>query len=706
MVTPDPRRVQAQTFVDEIWRAYVPYARGRDTSRDLPAMLAMLALGRAVSVDSMDIDGRHAPEREIWDRAVGELDARVSPWNYLTLAMHALADGPRHFVHPDAFTSVTGLTDQDVPWAADVLKVLARHYRRQHSAIDQEPTSDLVLDLIVERAVRSGTLDIGEYFTPAALCTLAVELTAPGDYERILDPVCGFGGFLIAAARHGVSQNVGSLSLRAYAINEGSRQIAAAGFSMHEIVVDLRHRPGPDFATMGASPEKANVILANPPFNQRIRTKEKPKWKYGTPPESSADFAWLQYGLSTLTGTGRGAMVMPPRAAWSTNGQEVQIRRNMVADRAVVCVIALPPHLFARTGIAPHLWITTADRAGLSPARIDEMLFIDARELGVLSGRTNRVLTEGNLQRITDSYRNWLSGHPRDYKDEPGFCNSVPIREILADDHSSLDPGRYVRPARLAAPRDDKTSEQLLADLERTDMAAARLRTTLRVETSEAALESAFGPQPEYRALHEISGPSTFELRRVEILSGPSGSLLKASEYLDDEEAGGVPVIMPRDLGDNRFHPERAGRVSPAKARKLERFALWRGDIVVARRGDIGRRAFVTDAQHGWIFGTGCLVIRPHGAIDSDYLAAYLGRPEVREWLSQHATATATLASISAEALGRLPVCVPNQATQAAIGKAMARVIEHEQLLQQASSHMSKLRETVFTELLGAALEL
>lgn len=175
-----------------------------------------------------------------------------------------------------------------------------------------------------------------------------------------------------------------------------------------------------------------------------------------------------------------------------------------------------------------------------------------------------------------------------------------------------------------------------------------------------------------------VSGEATVAGRPVRLLAGPSGSLIRAQDYV---EADGVPVVMPKDITDIGFTVDGIKHISEQHAERLDRFRLHRGDVVVARRGDLGRCAVVGEEQQGWVCGTGCFVISPPDTVDSRYLAAFLRSPEAREWLDTHSTGSLALRTISLDVLGTLPVALPDLDTQRSIGEAMVSFDAHERRL-------------------------
>src|SRR6058998_3888210 len=94
------------------------------------------------------------------------------------------------------------------------------------------------------------------------------------------------------------------------------------------------------------------------------------------------------------------------------------------------------------------------------------------------------------------------------------------------------------------------------------------------------------------------------------IQTGPFGSQLHQSDYLPE----GIPVIMPKDIVDGRVAIDSVARVSEETAMRLSRHQLNPRTIVLPRRGEITKRAFITEEQSGWLCGTGCVQIELRGA--------------------------------------------------------------------------------------------
>lgn len=157
------------------------------------------------------------------------------------------------------------------------------------------------------------------------------------------------------------------------------------------------------------------------------------------PPTGNANFAWLQHMLHHLNPVGGVAGTVLANGSLSSNtSNEGVIRKNMINDDVVECIVSLPGQLFYTTGIPVSLWIMRKGKTEYSRGKI---LFIDARELGHMIDRRIKELSEDDIQKIASTYQNWRQG--KEYEDIQGFCKSATLEEVSAQDYI-LTPGRYV----------------------------------------------------------------------------------------------------------------------------------------------------------------------------------------------------------------------------------------------------------------------
>ncbi len=141
---------------------------------------------------------------------------------------------------------------------------------------------------------------------------------------------------------------------------------------------------------------------------------------------------------------------------------------------------------------------------------------------------------------------------------------------------------------------------------------------------------------------------------RQALRTGPFGSQLHASDYVTE----GVPVVMPKDFAGGSIRTEGIARVSPEKAGELARFQLRSGDVLLARRGEMGRSTRIEPAQDGWLCGTGCLRLRPNGHLDAGFLTHFFRYPATVSWLADHAVGQ-TLPSLNVRTVRRVPMSLP-----------------------------------------------
>jgi type I restriction enzyme, S subunit len=171
------------------------------------------------------------------------------------------------------------------------------------------------------------------------------------------------------------------------------------------------------------------------------------------------------------------------------------------------------------------------------------------------------------------------------------------------------------------------------------------------------------------------------------IQTGPFGSQLHQAEY----ETDGIPVVMPKDIADGRISGESVARVSEQTATRLQRHKLKPRSIVLPRRGEVTKRAYIREDQEGWICGTGCLKIELHGRhLVPEYLYYFIEQEHVTKWLLQHAVGT-TMLNLSAGIVSALPIRYPSTDVQTAIAETLAI---YDDLIENNRRRMALLEES------------
>ena len=156
----------------------------------------------------------------------------------------------------------------------------------------------------------------------------------------------------------------------------------------------------------------------------------------------------------------------------------------------------------------------------------------------------------------------------------------------------------------------------------------------------------------------------------IQASTGPFGSMLHKEDYT----LSGVPLVNPANITDGRIISTKLKYVSPTTAQRLKSYSLHPGDVIIGRRGEMGRSAVVLSTQSEWLCGTGCFFVTPCSILNPEYLVFLLGSPYVRSVLIAESVGT-TMNNLNHNILGDILIPLPPFNEQIKIMKKYAEVI-------------------------------
>jgi type I restriction enzyme S subunit len=244
---------------------------------------------------------------------------------------------------------------------------------------------------------------------------------------------------------------------------------------------------------------------------------------------------------------------------------------------------------------------------------------------------------------------------------------------------------------------EDEPAEELLAGVaeEKVRKSSIRSRKADAIMSDDSADLKLF-------SLHKGWQWTTLEEYSLDVSTGPFGSMLHQADYI----VNGIPVVNPSHMIGGRICPDLKVTISPGMADRLESYKLTAGDIVMARRGEVGRAALVTEKEEGWLCGTGSFIVRFIPESLRAYVLLFLSADLARSYLLGSAIG-ATMTNLNHGILKKMPIPLPPLAEQhrivAKVDVLMALCDQLEQQLSQADQQRRRLLEAVVAEALQSS---
>ena len=353
-----------------------------------------------------------------------------------------------------------------------VLARLVRHFSEVSLRNDRLAEPDLLgraYEYLIEQFADDAGKKGGEFYTPRMVVKLIVELLAPAAGMRVCDPTAGSGGMLIECAHHLERQggNPRDLTLHGQEKNLGTWAICKMNMLLHGLP-DARIEKGDTIRDPKLVDEgellRYDRVIANPPFSLDEWGREVAehdghgRFRFGLPPKTKGDLAFVQHMVAVLNAAGRLGVVMPHGVLFR-GGAEGKIRQGMLREDLFEAVIGLAPNLFYGTGIPASVLVLNRAKP---PARRGAVLFIDAS--GEFEEGTNQNrLRDRDLERIVRTFHAWA--------DVEKYARVVPVAEIERNDWN-LNITRYVDTAQEEERIDVADAVRKLREMERKRAAA------------------------------------------------------------------------------------------------------------------------------------------------------------------------------------------------------------------------------------------
>ncbi|QDQ11249.1 N-6 DNA methylase [Streptomyces spectabilis] len=562
------------------------------------------------------------------------------------------------------------------PEAAEPLRALLRYV----VADGAEAATDVLAERLLEDSGGTGT-----YLTPRPLADLMARLltdSAGAFPTSVLDPACGTGSLLAAAASAGATQLHGQDVL----VTQAAQAAVRLRLSDPGAVVTVR--AGDSLRSDAFKGLTADAVLCNPPYGVRDWGHEDlaydQRWAYGVPPKGEPELAWVQHSLAHLAPRGRAVLLMPPAVAERTAGR--RIRAQLVRDGALRAVVSLPQGAATPLHIGLHLWVL--ERPDPQAGGPSTVLLVDAST----SASGNRDLDWAAIDdTVLSAWRPYLADRDS-FTGTPGIAGTVQITDLL-NEAVDLTPARHIR----TAPRQTlrpallaRQASELYEQLHR----AARDLTGLSAKGDWSPADDR--PRDWRTATVEdlLRGGALSLLR-----TAPGSRRTRSGQPLPqpEPELGGRPTLTATDVMKNQPASGTEADLPTGTALPL----LQGGDVLLTEMLRVGRGAAARVVEPGeadCFLGPHLLLFRPdRRRLDPWFLAEFLSA-------EQNVNAAATGTSIVRVDPRRLRVPLLPLAEQQRYGAAFRCLHELRTTARRADQAAEDLTRLLGTGLTGGAL--
>ncbi|KFA91134.1 type I restriction-modification protein subunit M [Archangium violaceum Cb vi76] len=363
-----------------------------------------------------------------------------------------------------------------------VLSKLVQHFSKlslRNASLSEPDMLGRAYEYLIEKFADDAGKKGGEFYTPRKVVQLIVELLQPREGMRISDPTCGSGGMLIECAKY-VERHDGdprNLTLHGQEKNLGTWAICKMNLLLHGLP-DPRIEKGDTIRDPKLLQDGGLIlydrVIANPPFSldewgyEVAEADAHGRFRFGIPPKTKGDLAFLQHMVATLNNQGQLGVVMPHGVLFR-GGSEAEIRKGFLKDDLIEAVIGLAPNLFYGTGIPAAVLVLNRQKA---PERKRKVLFVHGADQMIPGTTQQNTMSDENIATLVRCVR--------EFKDQSRLSRAVTLEEIEANDWN-LNISRYVDLGTERQQEDVGAAIRKLAEIQRArNDAEARLTSTLK----------------------------------------------------------------------------------------------------------------------------------------------------------------------------------------------------------------------------------
>lgn len=315
----------------------------------------------------------------------------------------------------------------------------------------------------------------GEFYTPRSVVKLMVKILDPKPGETVYDPACGTGGMLIEAIRNMNNDKSAYGKIYGQEKNLATSAIARMNLFLHG-ARDFKIKQGdtlrsPLFLYRGEL-QTFDYVIANPPFSlkswgaDQFSSDVYGRNIWGSPTDSSADFAWLQHMVKSMDkNNGRCAVVLPQGVLFH-GGKEGEIRKQLIESDKLECIITLVSGVFYSTGVSACILILNNNKQADHKGKV---CFIDASNI-YTAQRAQNIMTEGNVEEVFNLYK--------DYEDVIEKSKIATIEDIRTKDYT-LSVNSYIEKAAQEAISPKEVKKNFLIALDEAVAAEKNLKRLL-----------------------------------------------------------------------------------------------------------------------------------------------------------------------------------------------------------------------------------